>query len=105
MRSTCLETWYEPYLRKDGKSGHLVMHCAEYSPFRQCRRCGVWGSPRRVQYRTLCYHTEKRVEPIYCMGCWNVVRQVVRREEDAVFAAYAAGKIKREARKYGNEKR
>lgn len=101
MTALRLETWYEfSRLKSGGYSKRLVMHCALYSPFQQCRLCGVWGVPKKVQYRPCCGHYPKRPEPIYCMGCWNKVRAIVRREEDAEFAAKAARKIVTEARKW-----
>jgi hypothetical protein len=96
-----LEYWYEFRRLKSGKYGKsLLMQTAWYSPWQQCRLCGIWGVPKKVQYRPCCYLWEKRREPIYCMGCWNKVRAIVRREEDAEFAARAARKIVTEARKW-----
>jgi hypothetical protein len=101
-----LELWYEFRRLKNGKYGKRpVMQSAWYSPFQQCRECGVWGVPKRVQYRPICFDVHKRLEPIYCMACWNRLRVIVRREEDAEFAACAARKIIREVRKHGNKKR
>jgi hypothetical protein len=76
------------------------MQYALYSPFQQCRLCGVWGVPKKVQYRTCCSLWQGRLEPIYCMGCWNKARTVERRREEAEFAAYAARKIVTESRKW-----
>lgn len=105
MKALSLETWFEPRRLKSGEDGALMEQRAWYSPIRKCEMCGRLGAPKRIQYRPLCYHAEKRQFPMYCMGCWNKVRRFVEIEKLIDFANYASRKIVREARKHGNEKR
>lgn len=103
-RSTIqLASYWEPSLRKDGKPGRLIQHAHWYTPLRTCGRCGKVGVPKKVQYRSLCHQGGS--SGMLCMGCWNVIRPIVKKQVDSNFIRWAIGKIQREARKHGNEKR
>lgn len=99
-----LAVYWEPRIGKNGKPGKsLVSHCCWYTPLRTCDRCGKVSTPRKVQYRSLCHQVG--YSGMLCMGCWNVVRPLAQAQSDEKFVKWAIGKIQRESRKHGNEKR
>lgn len=103
-RSTIeLATYWEPRIRKDGKPGALVSHSLWFTPLRTCVRCGKVGVPKKVQYRSMCHQVG--FSGMLCMGCWNVIRPIVKAQTESNFLSWAIGKIQREVRKHGNEKR
>jgi hypothetical protein len=100
-----LAVYWEPRIGKNGKPGKsLVSHGLWYTPLRTCEQCGKVSTPKKVQQRSLCYGV-LGYSGMLCTGCWNVIRLIAYAQDDAKFVKWAAGKIQREARKYGNEKR
>jgi len=67
------------------------------SPVKQCGRCGVWGSTKKVQDRWL---LDTRC---ICMSCWNKVRPILKAEENLEECKKLANKLIREAQKCRKE--
>ena len=102
-----LETWWERSVLKNGKPGkRWIMHHAWYTPIRTCDMCGKRGSPRKIAWRSGCYGYVAPGSPgMLCMACWNRAKPILKLQEEVRFLKYAANKIKREARKNGNDNR
>lgn len=70
--------WMPP--TKQRRSHRLVYTYREYCPLYVCQRCSRAGSGRQVQYRSGVY-AAMGGRSLLCIGCWNQVRPVIRRQE------------------------
>jgi len=60
--------------KKDGTLGRRVdSQFTYYCPLYVCQACSRYGSGRQVQYRSMMDRT-------LCMGCWNRLKPVERRQ-------------------------
>lgn len=92
---------------------------------RTCDLCGVMGTPKKIQYRSLCYDWHLRSKQDYkkeygnlkgyflstyrkgeggkntlCMGCWNKVRVIVKAQNEAEDIDRLKNKLNRERLKW-----
>ena len=93
---TCDWVWH-PEKLKDGKPGKRgISKPLWWTPLFQCAECGVWGSPKKVTYRSECYRRESGIfNPVFCMSCWNKVRVIVKKHELLDELRMLANRLKR----------
>lgn len=79
-----------------------------YTPLHLCDLCSKISTPKKIQYRPMCYkwdadnrkrYWEGRQSGILCMGCWNKVRHIVKREEEVEQSRLLINAINREVKK------
>jgi hypothetical protein len=88
-------TWfyceYEPVLLKNGKPGKRIRFVHfHYTPINYCDVCGKFGRPKKVQERNGVWgwnipkgDYSSKSKNMLCMGCWNVVRALKKRERES----------------------
>lgn len=82
----------------------------KWSEVRRCSLCGIFGSARKVQGRSHVYRWKAQSDDdswgpdddVLCTGCWNRVRALVDRANEADEIRRLAAKLER-AIKHGNE--
>ena len=102
-----VETYF--YKRKDGKQGSLrrrVVGC--YTPLFTCELCGKVSTPFKVHERedVIGWDWGKkgaREQPskvLLCTGCWNKVKPINKRREEACLNSKLINRTKREIEKW-----
>ena len=101
--------WYN-FCKKGNMSWARAIY--ERNPFtelRTCDLCGKTSTPKKVQYRSLCirwnvddkkHDFETRGKDTLCMGCWNKVRIVVKRQNEVETNRRLINKLNRERLKW-----
>ena len=114
--STRDSEWYR-YQRKDGKPGRLMHRLGpEYTTLNACDVCGKLGIPRKVRVRNDVFGWNGESEKdwttpskdMLCTGCWNKVRAIVRKRDEANSCRRMLNKLTRtirDERKNQNDRR
>lgn len=96
--------FYQVRLKNGAWSKRTYPEIIEFTPLNKCDICGKVSTPKKVNCRTDCYHwyTNTRYDNGYnymnilCMPCWNKVRSIMKKEEEAKEINSLYKKLKRE---------
>ena len=96
------------YKRKDGKQGKLCSRIiGYYTPLFTCELCGKVSTPFKVHEREDVIGwdwgkkgaREQPSKTLLCTGCWNKVKPISKRREEACLNSKLINKAKREVAK------
>lgn len=79
-------TWVE-IATKGGKVNRCFDGFSKACPLYECSACGRLGGPQRIQYRS--------TASILCMGCWNSIRAIYKKEDSVLQCRRLINKLKK----------